>query len=296
MKNSFNLLLFCILVFMFTIASAKIVSKPSCKTKTVINCASKCMKKVKKYPVQECIKQFKLGKKVQKCTWKKVKGCCKHKCKFGAKRCWNVCKYKKCYGKRVKVCRRKCYRNKKCYDQCKYRKLKSCWYDRLPGKLVNVCKKVWKSKTFRHCIKRCTHSSTHCRNKCALIKVPKKYTKCVKYIKRKPTVKKQCSFKKWIKKCNNFCKKKRFCANHCYWTTCDGKKIRKCKYKCHIGKKCKNVCCKHKQIKCYLKRIPAVYATKCQDYFTLNKVKKCYKKCFLKRKVIYFKSKRLVKS
>eukprot|EP01080_Neovahlkampfia_damariscottae_P002223 gene2223-2397_t len=288
MKSSIYLFALCLILFMVGQSNA-IIAKPRCHKKGAISCATKCMKKVKKIPVKYCTKHFKLGKKYRKCTWKKLKALCKHKCKLGAKRCWNVCKYKKCYGKKVKVCKRKCFQKRKCCNQCQYRKLKSCWYDRLPGKIVTKCKKVWKSKKFRHCVKRCTYTTNHCSKKCAYVKIPKKYKKCVRYIKKKSSVKKICSFKKWINKCNKICQKKRYCANKCYWTTCDGKKIRKCKYKCWKGKSCKNVCCKHKQIKCYMKRVPAKYATRCKSYFTLKKVKKCYKKCFKKVKVVLIK-------
>eukprot|EP01080_Neovahlkampfia_damariscottae_P012396 gene12396-6063_t len=245
-----------------------------------VHCATKCMHKVKKYPVKVCTKLFKKGRKHRRCQWSKVKDICSRKCKFGAKRCWRVCSKKSCYGKQVTVCKRKCHRHKHCYRECKYRKVKNCFYDRIPGNWIHKCKKVWKSKGYRKCLRSCTHYTTKCSDYCSHVKVSRKYRKCQLYMVRGATVKKRCSYGKYHHKCSKLCSLKKMCGTVCKKKLCNGRYVKQCKYKCWRGSKCVRRCTKNRQVKCYMRRVPAKYANRCWNMLQKKTVKRCFKKCF----------------
>eukprot|EP01080_Neovahlkampfia_damariscottae_P012398 gene12398-6065_t len=242
-----------------------------------VKCASRCMNKVKL--VQ--------GRKVRRCSWKKLKSLCYNKCRYGAKRCWKVCSKKDCFGKQVTVCRSKCVKNKKCRRECKYRKVKSCFFDRIPGKYIKTCSKVWKSKTFKTCLKLCTKKTTHCSKKCSKVRVVRKYKRCQRYLVERACETKKCSFGKYFSKCSAHCAKKKICGTKCKFERCDGgPKKRVCKYKCWTGRNCIKRCASVRQMKCYMLRIPAKYSNRCWNMLRSGTVKKCYKKCFNVVKVL----------
>eukprot|EP01080_Neovahlkampfia_damariscottae_P002390 gene2390-2854_t len=255
----------------------------SISAKSTTKCVSSCMKGVKKIPYTKCVRSFKQGKVVRRCGLKGVKRLCSKKCKHGRKQCWNVCKTQNCYGKKVRVCKRKCKVGRSCYKTCVFKKVRSCWYDRTSGKWVNSCKRIWRNVPFRRCLKNCTVTTSSCSRKCSkVLGKSKRYRVCKKYLVSKSATKKVCSLGKYYKKCKKFCRHQKYCKKQCRTSICEGKRVLKCKYVCYRGKSCRNHCTKHKQVRCYISRIPPRYASRCFTAFKRRRVNRCVTKCFKK--------------
>jgi hypothetical protein len=272
----------CLLVLaLFTIAQAKSTTK----------CVTSCMKGVKQIPYRHCVKSFKRGAVYRKCGLRGVKRICFNKCKNGHQKCWNVCKIQDCYGKKVKVCKRQCLKGRQCYKTCVVKKVRSCWFDRTAGKWVTACKKIWRNVPFNKCLKKCTVTTVSCSKKCVRVAGDsgKRTIKCQKYLVQKGSTKRQCSLSGYFKKCKNYCHNKKFCKKQCRKTLCDGKFILKCAYRCWKGKSCATHCTKHRQMRCYIRRIPSKYASRCYNVLKDTSVNRCFNKCFTKVKAFWRK-------
>lgn len=267
-------ILFCLIVALcFAAISAKSTTK----------CVSTCMKQVKRIPYTKCVRSFKAGKVYRRCGLRGVKRVCFNKCKAGKKQCWNVCKTQDCYGKKVRVCKRQCKVGKSCYKTCVVKKVRSCWFDRTAGKWVQACKRIWRNVPFKKCIKKCTVTTVSCSKKCSVVLgSAKRFRVCKKYLVSKASKKRVCSLGKYFTKCKAYCQHKKFCKKQCRNTLCDGKRILKCKYVCYRGRTCRNQCTKHRQVRCYIRRIPSRYASRCYTALKRSRVNKCVNKCFKK--------------
>eukprot|EP01080_Neovahlkampfia_damariscottae_P008736 gene8736-684_t len=119
-------------------------------------CTIQCSKTyIKNFNSSQCKEYYKDGNTLSKCSWNRQIDICKHKCLSGPKRCHRICSTKECYGKQVQVCQKKCTSGEQCVSECIYRKYKNCYFDRLPGYLIDRCKSVFQNDKNKSCLKRC---------------------------------------------------------------------------------------------------------------------------------------------
>lgn len=221
------------------------------------DCIQKCWPKENQY-TEECLKHVLEGKKVMRCSIKKINRVCDWKCSKG-KRCFNICQKntKVCEKVPGKICQKRCFLGEKCHKHCSWKKLKCCYFDRVTDL---KCKQIMNRSTFSNCIQKC-----YLKRKCWKTCFGPECT--MKNI--------TCSIKKFKKDCNQKCATTQ-CFNVCKydWHT----KNRKCRQKCLKGYPCKKLCTWNNLKSCYNNRM-----SKCFDRFNKGKNQLCLFTCFKKK-------------
>jgi len=254
-----------------------------------VECTTKCMTKVKDNRTKKCIKAYKAGGLLRRCSIHKMKGRCAFACKEGRKFCVTKCKRQFCGKHHIRNCKSVCTRGKKCKKACLWSHHKKCISRRLPGSFVDKCSFITKKKPFRKCLTKCSkHIKVHsCSTKCSNLQIPKEYKNCWNYVTRKARKEEKCSVSGHKDVCSRHCSRgKRVCKRICHKIICGGKRLTVCKRRCRFPTKCHVKCTLKNQMKCLLKKIPAVEATKCKKLFRMKHVRKCLVSCHTKHIVL----------
>eukprot|EP01080_Neovahlkampfia_damariscottae_P002552 gene2552-3514_t len=270
-------------LFILVIALTLFVGSSEAK-ETRLQCSVKCLTKTLSKTRRQC-KQVLSTRKLHKCRVVRLSPVCSRKCKSGYKRCWKHCSMKTCGGRKVKVCKTKCYRGRKCFNVCLRKKQRQCFIDNQKY-FRTICKNILSKKKFKTCQRQCIKVVPKCTHLCRSVRVRRKYRKCSKILIKSAYNKRKCSFKRNIQVCQKKCiKNKKVCSKTCRAFMCAGKRILKCKVKCHTGNSCMNNCAWRKQKRCVLSRIPAKYVKRCGFYFAFRGVRRCFKRCLYQRKL-----------
>lgn len=132
-------------------------------------CVQKCMEKIKDVRVQRCKKAYVLGGLVRRCSIKKIKGLCNFKCKSGKKLCFTKCRTN-CACKKIKSCKKVCFRGKDCRKACCWKYQKKCFLSRLSEQFIDKCRFILKQNPFKKCLETCSkplkNSCPPCRALC----------------------------------------------------------------------------------------------------------------------------------